>query len=79
MSRNIHIKNQKPFDVLVTSILVLLIIAYKPEILLFPVVLLYIISGPAVTFYRHYRKRKMAKQRNGVQGESNDPEILKNR
>lgn len=77
--KDINVKNQKPFNVLVTSILILLIIAYKPKILLFFIVSLYIMSGPVVTLYRHYRKRRSGKGYTGNSGENHDPETLKNR
>lgn len=75
--KEVNIKNRKPFNVLVTSILILLIIAYKPKILLFLIVSIYIMSGPVVTFYRHYKKRKTDKKYAGISGENHDPETIK--
>jgi CDP-diacylglycerol--serine O-phosphatidyltransferase len=54
--KKLDIKNFKPFNVLVSIILVALVIAYKPMVMLFLIMLLYIASGPAVTFYRLYRR-----------------------
>lgn len=77
--KEVNIKNRKPFNVLVTSILILLIIAYKPKILLFLIVSVYIMSGPAVTFYRHYKKRKTGKKYDDIPREYHDPETIKNK
>jgi len=76
--KEFNIKHQKPFNVLVALILALLIIAYKPKILLFVILSLYILSGPAVSLYRHYRKRNMVKGYAGISGENNDTKTLKN-
>jgi hypothetical protein len=35
---------------------VALVIAYKPMVMLFLIMLLYILSGPTITFYRLYRR-----------------------
>ena len=58
--KEIHLKNQKPFNVLVAIILVFIFIAYKPKVLLFFILLSYILSGPAVTLLRFYRNRAEA-------------------
>jgi CDP-diacylglycerol--serine O-phosphatidyltransferase len=54
--KKLDLKNHKPFNVLVSIILVALVIAYKPMVMLFLIMLLYIVSGPTVTFYRLYRR-----------------------
>ena len=77
--KEINIKNRKPFNVLVTSILILLIIAYKPKILLFLIVSLYIISGPVVSLYRRYRKIKAVRRHTVVRPEDNGSEASKNK
>ncbi|MBW1764783.1 MAG: CDP-diacylglycerol--serine O-phosphatidyltransferase, partial [Deltaproteobacteria bacterium] len=59
--KEVNIRHQKPFNVLVTVILILIVIAYKPKILLFLIMLSYIISGPVITSYRYYAKRSKAK------------------
>lgn len=55
--KEFELKKQKPFNVLVATILVLVVVAYKPKIILFFIMVTYILSGPAITLYR-LRKRK---------------------
>lgn len=55
--KEFELKKQKPFNVLVATILVLVVVAYKPKIILFFIMVSYILSGPAITLYR-LRKRK---------------------
>lgn len=57
--KEFHIKHQKPFNVLVTLILILLMIAYKPKILLFVILFIYVLSGPVISSYRYYKKRNI--------------------
>ena len=70
--KEFHIKHQKPFNVLVTSILVLLMIAYKPKILLFLILFIYVFSGPVITIVRHYKKRRIKSAYPGMQEENNE-------
>lgn len=58
--KDFQIKNQKPFNVLVTIILGLVVVAYKPKIMLFVLLSLYVLSGPVVTAFRYGKKREMA-------------------
>ena len=76
--KEFHLKHQKPFNVLVTSILVLLMIAYKPKILLFIILLVYICSGPVITIVRHYKKRKIKNVYPGTAEEINENNTSKN-
>ncbi|MBN2126601.1 MAG: CDP-diacylglycerol--serine O-phosphatidyltransferase [Deltaproteobacteria bacterium] len=55
--KQMDIRHQRPFDVLVSMILICVVIAYKPKIMLFFIMLTYVLSGPVVTLYRLYRKR----------------------
>ena len=55
--KEFELRKQKPFNVLVATILVLVVVAYKPKIMLFFIMIMYILSGPAITLYR-LRKRK---------------------
>lgn len=55
--KKFDIKNQKPFNVLVSVILICIVIAYKPSIILFLMMSLYILSGPVVTVRRLYARR----------------------
>jgi CDP-diacylglycerol--serine O-phosphatidyltransferase len=51
---------QKPFNVLVGTILIFVVVAYKPALMLFIFAGLYVFSGPAITLY--YLNRKRAKK-----------------
>jgi CDP-diacylglycerol--serine O-phosphatidyltransferase len=55
--KELELKKQKPFNVLVATILILMVIVYKPRIMLFSILALYIASGPVITVYRHRKKR----------------------
>ncbi|NQU12855.1 MAG: CDP-diacylglycerol--serine O-phosphatidyltransferase [Desulfobacteraceae bacterium] len=57
--KEFELKKQKPFNVLVAIILILIVVAYKPKIMLFLILTAYILSGPAITLYRHRKKRAM--------------------
>jgi CDP-diacylglycerol--serine O-phosphatidyltransferase len=60
--KKLDLKNHKPFNVLVSIILVALVIAYKPMVMLFLIMLLYILSGPTITFFRLYRRSPFARK-----------------
>ncbi|MFH1350925.1 MAG: CDP-diacylglycerol--serine O-phosphatidyltransferase [Pseudomonadota bacterium] len=50
--KKFDIRDQKPFNVLVSIILIFIVIAYKPKIMLFLIILVYALSGPIITVYR---------------------------
>ena len=52
-----NIRNQKPFNVFVAVILFFILIAYKPKVLLFLILLPYILSGPVISLYLFRKKR----------------------
>lgn len=54
--KKFDIRNRRPFNLLLSLILIAMIIAYKPKIMLFVVIFAYVISGPVMTFYRLYRR-----------------------
>lgn len=54
--KDFDIRNQKPFNVLVSIILIFSVIAYKPKIFLFLIMLGYVVSGLLITLYRFHRK-----------------------
>lgn len=67
MVSNIHyislkgdeLSHQKPFNVLVTIVLVLVLIAYKPKFIIPLLAMLYVLSGPGLAlYYKIYKKRK---------------------
>ena len=60
--KKLDLKHHKPFNALVSIILVALVIAYKPMVMLFLIMLLYILSGPTITFYRLYRRSPLARK-----------------
>jgi CDP-diacylglycerol--serine O-phosphatidyltransferase len=57
--KEFELKKQKPFNVLVATILMFMVVAYKPKIMLFFILIVYILSGPAITLYRLRKKRDM--------------------
>lgn len=59
--KELDLKKQKPFNVLVSVILMLMVIVYKPRIMLFPILTLYVMSGPALSLYRFQKKRIFTK------------------
>jgi CDP-diacylglycerol--serine O-phosphatidyltransferase len=59
--KELELKRQKPFNVLVSIILICIVIAYKPKIMLFFIMSIYILSGPVVSMYRVKRRRHTAK------------------
>ncbi len=61
--KKFDIRNQKPFNVLVSIILIFLVIAYRPKIMLFFIMLLYVLSGPVITLYRFHGKRAVDKDK----------------
>jgi len=56
--KDFELKKQRPFNMLVGIILILIVIAYRPRIMLFFMMILYILSGPALTIYQ-IRKRQV--------------------
>jgi CDP-diacylglycerol--serine O-phosphatidyltransferase len=70
--KKFDIRNRKPFNMLLSLILIAMVIAYKPKVMLFLLLFVYVISGPAVTFYRLYRRiplRKKGQQTEGEEGQ----------
>lgn len=59
--KEVNIRHRKPFNVLVSIILIFTVIAYKPQVMLFIIIFSYVLSGPVVTFYRLHRKRSQSK------------------
>lgn len=49
---------RKPFNVLVATILILIVVAYKPAVMLFIFSFVYIVSGPAMTAYKLARSKR---------------------
>jgi CDP-diacylglycerol--serine O-phosphatidyltransferase len=60
--KEFHIRDKKPFNVLVSVILIFIVIAYKPKIMLFLIALIYVLSGPIMTFYRWHGRRYRSKE-----------------
>jgi CDP-diacylglycerol---serine O-phosphatidyltransferase len=50
--KKLEIRNHKPFNVLVSLILVLILIALQPQIMIFLIMFLYALSGPLLGLYR---------------------------
>ena len=73
--KEFNIRNQKPFNVLVAFVLISIVIAYKPKILLFLILLAYIVSGPVITIYHLNSRRSREKSGDPVPEESKDKEV----
>lgn len=58
--KEFELRRKKPFNVLVALILVLIVIAYRPRIMLFLILVAYILSGPVISVYRLRKKRSKA-------------------
>ena len=67
--KEVNIRHRKPFNVLVSIILIFTVIAYKPQVMLFIIMLSYILSGPVVTFYRLHGDRSQARKATSAIGE----------
>jgi len=68
--KKFDIRNRKPFNVLLSIILISLIIAYKPKIMLFLILSAYVASGPVITFYRLFRRIPFRKATKPEAGEA---------
>ncbi|MEW6666853.1 MAG: CDP-diacylglycerol--serine O-phosphatidyltransferase [Thermodesulfobacteriota bacterium] len=55
--KSFDIRNQRPFHVLVSLILICTVIAYKPKIMLFFIMTAYVLSGPVMGLHRLYSRR----------------------
>jgi CDP-diacylglycerol--serine O-phosphatidyltransferase len=83
--KEFNIRNQKPFNVLVAIILVFIVIAYKPNVLLFLILLLYTLSGPVTLLYlfhvEGYREKDsldiILPEGKGEEDDFNDQEITR--
>lgn len=53
--KEFNIRNQKPFNVFVAIILICTVIAYKPKVLLFLILVPYVFSGPIISIF-HFHK-----------------------
>jgi CDP-diacylglycerol---serine O-phosphatidyltransferase len=54
--KEFNIRNQNPFNVLVAIILICIVVAYRPNVLLFLVFIPYVFSGPIVSLVHYYKK-----------------------
>jgi len=58
--KELELFKKKPFNVLVATILLFIVVAYKPALMLFLFSTMYVISGPLVTLY-HLTRRSTKK------------------
>jgi CDP-diacylglycerol--serine O-phosphatidyltransferase len=58
--KELDLRKRKPFNALVSIILVFILVAYKPQIILFFILLCYVLSGPFITLYRLHGRRSQA-------------------
>ncbi|MBW2102373.1 MAG: CDP-diacylglycerol--serine O-phosphatidyltransferase [Deltaproteobacteria bacterium] len=56
--KELELRKAKPFNVLVAVILIFIVVAYKPRIMLFFIVVTYVLSGPVLTLIRRRRRAK---------------------
>ena len=61
--KEFDIKDKKPFNVLVSIILIFIVIAYKPKIMFFMIMISYILSGPILSLYQLYRGHSLVFKR----------------
>ena len=54
-----ELSQRKPFNVLVTTVLLLVFIAYRPKLIIPILVLAYVVSGPLLSLYRLYREKRI--------------------
>lgn len=54
--KGLELFKQKPFNGLVATILLFIVVAYKPALMLFVFSTMYVISGPAITLYHLTRR-----------------------
>ncbi len=73
--KELELFKKKPFNVLVSTILLFIVVAYKPALILFLFSSMYVVSGPVITLYRLARRQvnkanliidSSPKKRNGV-------------
>ena len=62
--KELELFKKKPFNALVASVLLFIIVAYKPALMLFLFSTIYVISGPAITLY--HLTRRYAKTANHI-------------
>lgn len=62
--KELELFKKKPFNALVASVLIFIIVAYKPALMLFLFSTIYVISGPAITLY--HLTRRYAKTANPI-------------
>jgi len=62
--KELELFKRKPFNVLVSTVLLFIIVAYKPALMLFLFSTIYVISGPAIRLY--HLTRRYAKAANPI-------------
>ena len=67
--KKLKLFNRKPFNALVATILMFIVVAYKPALMLFLFSALYIASGPVVTLY-YFNRRHSKKVTAGIDSSS---------
>ncbi|MBW1996870.1 MAG: hypothetical protein JRJ29_02775 [Deltaproteobacteria bacterium] len=60
--KEFEVRARKPFNVLVWVILVLVVVAYKPKVMLFVIMASYLVSGPVIAALRFSRRREEKKE-----------------
>jgi len=55
--KEFELKKRHPFNMLVAIVLVLIVVAYKPRIMLFIILIMYVLLGPLIAFYQLKKKK----------------------
>jgi CDP-diacylglycerol--serine O-phosphatidyltransferase len=76
--KELDLKKQKTFNVLVATILIFIVIAYRPRIMLFFILIVYVISGPVSSLYRK-KQREIPNEDTSVSGGAGDKKQLAER
>ena len=58
--KELELFKKKPFNVLVATVLLFIVVAYKPPLMLFLFSTMYVISGPTITVYQRARRHAKA-------------------
>jgi len=71
--KELELFKKKPFNVLVATILLFTVVAYKPALMLFLFSTMYVISGPSITLY-HFTRRSTNKAHSKVDSSLDESE-----
>jgi CDP-diacylglycerol--serine O-phosphatidyltransferase len=67
--KEFNLRDRKPFNMLVSIVLIAIVIIYKPRIMLFFIAVTYLLSGPAIVLHRLSVKRSQRKDSEKAEGD----------